>query len=476
MEAKGNTRNKFCFGLGTIGRDMFYTMVSMYIIVYITEVLVVPDATLALLTTVLLGLRVFDAFNDPIMGLIVDNTKSRFGKFKPGIVFGALGGGLCMVLMFTDMGLLNGAIDAANRGEEYSVIVSSSIGYAVVFGICYLLWDILFGLNDIAYWSMMPSLSTDQKERERIGSFARICANIGLFVLVVGIIPVTNAMGQAVGSLRQAWFYFALIITLLMLGFQSITVIGVKERKGYFKEEESTSLRDMFRAIGKNDQLLWVAVSMSLFMIGYMTTTNFGVHFFKYAYGDENMYAIFAAVLGVSQLAALSVFTLFSKRFSRRKLYTGATALVVAGYILFFLSPMNMVFIGIAGVLIFVGQAFIQMLMLMFLADTIEYGQWKLGKRNESITFSMQPFINKIGGAIATGVLGLTLIISGINSAETAQDVSAGGITVLKTAMLLLPLVSIVLGYVINMLKYKIDDKKYAQILSDLQQRGDISD
>jgi len=455
MESKLERRNKICFGLGTIGRDMFFTMVSMFIMVYVTEVLTVSDATLALLTAVLLGLRIFDAFNDPVMGMIVDNTRTRFGKFKPGMLIGALIGAVCMILMFVDMGLY-GAV------------------YVVVFGLCYLLWDIFYGLNDIAYWSMMPALTTDQKERERLGSFARICANIGLFAVVVGIMPITNMLSEAAGSRTQGWFYFALIVAALMLGFQAITLIGVKEPKGYFKEEESTSLREMFNAIVKNDQLLWVAVSLSLFMIGYMTTTSFGVHFFIYAYGDEGMYAIFAAVLGVSQLSALAVFTQVRKKFTRRKLYTGATVLVVAGYILFFVSPMNMIFIGAAGVLLFVGQAFIQLLMLMFLADTIEYGQLKLGKRNESITFSIQPFINKIGGAIATGVLGATLILSGINAAETPADVPEGGITIMKIAMLIFPLVAIVIGYIINMKKFKIDENRYAKILAELKTRGDI--
>jgi len=472
MEKISPTRNRLCYGFGTIGRDMFYTMVSMFIMVYITEVLIVTDATLAMMGVVLTALRVFDAVNDPIMGLIVDNTRTNYGKFKPGMLIGALIASVCMVLMFLDMGLGGAA-------------------YALVFGVCYLMWDLSYGLNDIAYWSMMPALSTDQKEREKIGSFARICANIGLFVVVVGIIPVTNTLGVAIDSvfdpvknetvataagMKQSWFLFAVIIAVLMIGFQLITLIGVKERKGYFKEEESTSLGDMFRAIIKNDQLLWVAISLSLFMIGYMTTTSFGVYFFKYAYGNEDTYAVFAAVLGVSQLSALAVFTLFSKRFSRRKLYTGATILVVAGYVLFFFSPMNMLFIGAAGVLIFVGQAFMQMLMLMFLADTIEYGQWKMGKRNESITFSIQPLINKLGGAIATGVVSATLILSGINSAETAADVTDSGITMMKVSMLLIPLASIALGYFINMKKFKIDEKRHAQILADLQERGDIMD
>ncbi|MDD3213331.1 MAG: glycoside-pentoside-hexuronide (GPH):cation symporter [Eubacteriales bacterium] len=456
MEKNYDRRNHYCFGLGTIGRDMFYTMVSMYVMVYITEVLNVPDSTLAIMTALLLVLRTFDAFNDPFMGLIVDNTRSRFGKFKPWILVGALIGGASMVLMYLDMGLTGAA-------------------YAAVFAACYLVWDVFYGLNDIAYWSMMPALSTDQKQREKIGSFARICANIGLFTVVVGIIPATNALTAATGSAKQGWFLFAVLIALLMLGFQLITLFGVKEHKGYFKQEEKTTIRQLFGVLFKNDQLLWVAVAMSLFMIGYTTTTSFGVYFFKYAYKNENMYSMFALVLGISQLAALSIFTWFRKRFTRRKLYTGATALVVAGYLLFFFAPMSMAFIGVAGVLIFVGQAFIQMLMLMFLADSIEYGQWKLGKRNESITFSVQPFINKIGGAIANGVLGLTLILSGINAAPTPDDVTASGITTMKISMMILPLCAIVAGYIVYMKKFTIDEKRYAQILTDLQARGDIA-
>ena len=456
MKKSNEARNRFCFGLGTIGRDMFYTMVSMYIMVYITEGLGVSDSMLAVITSVLLVLRVFDALNDPVMGILVDNTKSRFGKFKPGMVIGGLGGAIFMILMFTDMGL-------------------TGTKYVVVFAICYFLWDILYGLNDIAYWSMMPSLSTSQTQREKIGSFARICANIGLFTMVVAVVPITNKLSEITGSAQKGWFILALIVAVLMMAFMAITIFGVKENKSAFKEEEKTSLREMFNVIFKNDQLLWVAVSMSLFMIGYMTTTVFGVHFFKYAYGDEGMYSIFAAVLGVSQLTALSVFTWVRKKFTRRNLYTYATIMVVIGYLVFFFAPMNMIWIGIAGMLLFIGQAFIQMLMLMFLADTIEYGQWKLGKRNESITFSVQPMINKLGGAISNGVLGLTLIISGINAAQSPADVTVAGITTLKTSMLIFPLIVIVIGYVIYLKKFNIDEEKYEKILGELKDRGDIT-
>ena len=452
---KLDKRNKYCFGLGTIGRDMFYSLESMYLLYFLTEVRKLDDSMLALVGGILTALRILDAFNDPVTGVIIDNTRTRWGKFKPWMVIGALVSSLCMLAMFADLPI-------------------TGITYAVVFGLSYILWDVFYGVNDIAYWTQLPALSFDQRSRESMGAFARICANVGMFIVVVGVLPITGAMTDAMGgNAKLAWFVFAVIICLLMIGFQMITVFGVKENRT-FKEEESTSLKELGKILFKNDQLFWTAVSMALFMIGYCTTTSFGTYYFKYAYGDEGMYSIFAAVLGVSQLTALFIFPKIAAKTSRKKLYTISTILVLLGYAVFFLSPVNMIPIAVAGVLLFVGQAFIQALMLMFLADTIEYGQWKLGKRNDSVTFSVQPFINKIGAAIATGVVTVTLIISGINEAESAAAVTAEGLVIMKIAMMIFPLIAIGVGYIVYLKKYKIDAAFYEQIISDLKKRGDI--
>jgi len=449
-------RNKYCFGLGTIGRDMFYTMVSMFLTqYYLIEVLDIPDSTMWWITAVIVVLRIFDAVNDPIMGVLVDNTHSRMGKFKPWIIGGAVLGAIFMILMFTDFGLTGGAFVAA-------------------LAVFYLFWDITYGANDIAYWSMLPALTVNQVERENMGAFARICANIGLFAVVVGILPVTGILGDALGSAQKGWFALAVIIAVFMILNQMVTVFGVKETAVSFKQEEKTTFRDMAQVFLKNDQLRYTAIAMALFMIGYSTTTSFGTLYFKYVFRNENMYSIFAAILGVTQLTALAVFPKFSKRFTRKQLYTGATAEVVLGYIIFFLSPANMLPISIAGLLLFSGQAFIQLLMLMFLADTIEYGQWKTGKRNESVIFSSQPIINKLGAAIASGVVLATSILSGINAAQSPDDVTAGGLMLLKVSMMVLPLICIAVGYIIYRRKYRIDKAFYDEMLSDLQARGEI--
>ena len=447
-------RNRYTFGLGTVGRDMVYTLISMYLMFYLTDIKVLDTNTLWWVTAIILGARIFDAFNDPVMGMIVDNTHTRWGKFKPWILIGVCLSGILTILLFTDTGLTGGA-------------------YIASFAVLYVAWGICYTMNDISYWSMLPSLSQDQKEREKIGSVARICANVGLFFVVALVVPITEWLGSIVGSMQKGYLLFSCILVTVMMVFQMITVVGVKEPKeSRERNKEHTSFKELLRVIFKNDQLLVAAVSMALFMIGYTTTTSFGLYYFKYVYGDEGMYSVFAVILGVSQITALSVFPVFSKKFPRKKLYLFATVLVVTGYLIFFVAPTDtMLFIGIAGVLLFIGQAFIQLMMLMFLTDSVEYGEWKLGKRNDSITLSVQPFINKMGGAVASGIVGVTVIISGMQEAQTAADMTAGGLFIFKAAMMILPLLCILIGFLIYRFKYILDEEMYEKIVEELRGR-----
>jgi melibiose permease len=450
-------RNRITFGLGTIGRDMVYGIVSMFLMFYLTDVINLPTNTMWWVAGIILVARIFDAFNDPFMGLIVDNTHTRWGKFKMWISIGAATSPIFTILLFTNFGFQGNA-------------------YVISFAIIYFIWGICYTIHDISYWSMLPSLSIDQKEREKIGALARIFANIGLFFVVVAIVPLTKTLGDKLGSLQKGYFIFAICVSVFMSLGMCVTIFGVKETGIVAQKKENTPLRELVNIIIKNDQLFFTAISLSLFMIGYMTTTSFGLYFFKYAYGNENMFSIFSAILGISQLTALATFQLFSKKFDRKTLYTGAIISMTAGYLLFFFAPVStMLFIGIAGVLIFFGQSFIQLLMTMFLADSVDYGHWKLGKRNDSITFSLQPLINKIGGAVGSGVVSAVIIISGIKAANSAADVTPSGLLMMKVAMLIFPLLCFAGSYLIYRMKYKIDSKFYNQILSDLQERGELA-
>lgn len=448
---KQNRRNRAFFGLGTIGRDMFYSFEANALLYFLSDVLSLPLWVFAAASMVLSVMRIFDALNDPITGLIIDNIHSPWGKFKPAIAVGGVVSVIFYLMLFAGIG--------------------SGWTFIVLFAAAYFLWDISYGINDIAYWTLLPALTTDQKQREKNGAFARICANIGMFAIMVGWQPIT----QALGNTPRAWFLVACALCLLYLGFLCFPLFGVRENRAIVQKDEGTTLKQMWHALVKNDQLMWTTLAMALFQVGYCITTGFAIYYMKYLFGNENMYAVLAAVCGVAQLAALGVFPFFSARFNRKQLYTGATALVLFGYLVFFFAEKSLVLIAVSAVLLFIGQAFIQLLMLMFLADTIEYGQWKLRKRNESITFSIQPLVNKIGGALSTGVISLALILSGIKQGEqTAAAIDAGGKLIIKGAMFALPLVLIIAGYVIYLRKYRIDEETYASILRDLEARGDL--
>lgn len=465
MDTKIAKQNRFFFSIGTLGRDMVYAIITMFLMYYLTDIIQLEDNTLLQITIVMFFARIFDALNDPVMGTIVDNTRTRFGKFKPWIFIGVVLSGIFTALIFTDFGVV---------GSKY----------VLLFAVLYVGWGVSYTMNDIAYWSMLPALSTSQKEREQLGSLAKIFANIGLFGVVVGVDPITRALGAFLekqgyeNPMVLSYKLFAFGLVIFMIIFQAFTLWGVKEPPLSIqaKNKHNIGLSGMFKAIIKNDQLLSIAGSMILFMIGYTTTTNFGLYFFKYAYGNQNMYSIYAAILGISQLSALAVFPLLTKKHTRKQLYTLATFGVALGYILFLVSPMHMGIISIAGVFIFFCESLVQLLCLVFLADTVEYGQWKLGVRNESITFSIQPFIYKLSGGIAAGITGGIVILSGINQAQSAADMTTQGLWIMKITMLVFPLILFIFSYIVYAKTFKIDSKLFDTIINDLQQRNKPND
>lgn len=444
-------RNAWGFGLGTLGRDMVAALVTMFLLVYLTEVVQVSNATLGAITVVLVLMRCFDAVNDPVMGVIVDNTRSRWGKFKPWIAGGAVAWSAATVVMFSDWGV---------RGPTF----------VVVFALVYLVWEVAYTVNDISYYAMLPSLSREQTARERIGVVARICANLGLFTLVVALVPVTDALGAVLGSARAAWFALAVGVSVIMLVFQAITLVTTRQRVAVGLSAR-TPLRELLSVIVRNDQLLWVTLAMVLFMTGYTVTTSLGLYYFTYIYGDADMYPIFAAVLGITQLLGLACFGVVSRRLGRRQVHTLATVACLVGYVIFLVSGSSMIVIGLAGLFLFAGQAFIQLLMMMFIADSVEYGQWKFGRRNEAVTFSLQPFIYKASSALASGVVGLTLILSGVNEAATATDLSGNDVVVFKVAMMVVPMALIAVSWLVLARRYRLDEERYAEIVAGLAVR-----
>lgn len=476
-------QTKYVYAMSGMGRDMMYALYANFLIVFLTDALGLPDWQLIAVGTIIAVARIWDAINDPMMGTIVDNTKSKYGKFKPWILIGAISSAVVFYLLFQDLGL-------------------TGTSFVVVFGILYVLSGMTFTMNDISYWSMYPSFTTDPKERESIGSLARIFASIGMF-LTIALVPIIY-QNWSIGPIK-AFSVIALIICIIFVISQIVVFLFVKQPKNKIAEADTkkTTLLDMVKVIFKNDQLVVIIVAIFLFNSGYFITTSLGIYFFNYdfnKYGGAE-FTIFSAILAVSQLTALIIFPMLMKKMSRKKLFTISVIMIVVGYILFmsvgYVLPLSMLYIGLAGLILFSGQGFIQVLVLVMLADTIEYGQWKLGTRNESIVFAINPFVTKLATSVQVFVVSITLAASGLNSkvinpltearklnpdmtTEQARAMIASNVTPemllnLRSAMIIVPLILIVISYVVYRFKYKIDADMYAKITKELEARIDQS-
>ncbi len=472
-------RTKWTYATTGMGRDMMYALYANFLLVFLTDAIGVSNQVLIAVGVIIAVARVWDAINDPIMGVIIDNTHSKHGKFKPWILAGAISSAIIFYLLFQDFGLTGTA-------------------FLVVFGLLYVLSGMTFTMNDIAYWSLYPSLTSDPKERESIGSLARIFASLGMFIVVAAVPIVYQNM---FGTPKQAFSVIALVVCLIYVVSQIIIFFFLKQPKNTFSnlEQPKTRLLEMFKIIGKNDQLLVIIISILLFNIGYFITTALGIYFFNY---DFNRYGggeftLFMGVLAISQLTALILFPMLVRKISRKKLFTISFIMIAIGYLLFisvgYVLPMNMLFIGLAGLVLFSGQGFIQVLVLVMLADTIEYGHWKLGTRNESIVFAINPFVVKMATAFQTIIVSVTLAVSGLNSrvikpltdtikenpnypAEQARAFIAANTTpemllMLRGSMIILPFLLILASYLVYRTYFKIDAQFFDKITRELKER-----
>ena len=442
MVLKLSTREKYCYGIGALGKDLVYALVATYLMVYLTDGLGVSPLFVGGLFFVA---RLWDAINDPLMGFIVDNTKTRFGKFRPWLLIGTLLNAVVLVLLFFNPGLDGVAL------------------YAYI-AVTYILWGMTYTVMDIPYWAFIPAMSQDEKERNELSVIPRVFASIGTFTVAsVGLLFVNNVMGDY----ETGFFYLAVMIAIIFIMTILVTVSQVKEQPTTKQNNDSFKFREIFEMLYKNDQLVVLFITIVLYSIGMYLTTGFGIYYFKYDLGDENLFSTFTIVAGVSQVLAMLLFPTFAQRFSRRSVFILSCVLPIIGffclYVVGTLFGANLAYLSVAGVVLFLGFGFSQVLATTMLADAVDYGEYKLGHRSESIVFSMQPLMVKFSSALQgliTGV-GLTIIGYQENVAQSAQT-----LTGMRVMMFVIPSVLVILSLVMYLKFYRLNGAFYEEVMS----------
>lgn len=488
-ELRLRKRNLIMYPLGTVGRDMIYNLFTNFILTYILFTRKLDAAQLAAITAIMVGARIFDAFNDPIMGNIIERTRTRWGKFKPWLVIGIVTTSIVVYLAFnTDL-------------QGWSFIW--------FFGIIYFMYSITYTMHDISYWGMIPSLGSDAHVRNQFASRATLFAGMGGALAGFLIPRFTTGDGTLGGSASYAYGRIALVICILAPLFLCFTIFGVKENRSYNKEKvPPVSFKKIIGTIGGNDQLLWIALIFLIQQIGNgIVLGGLGSTYIYFDLGYQGGYYSNFSTFGLAATAVLMVFyPAISQKINRKPLMGIMTVVAAAGYIIMLAIGIAMptanpalkcwLFTG-GYMLANFGQYSFYLIMMISILNTVEYNELICGERDEAIISSLRPFLTKLSSALIAiityicyiifGVLGYTNQISGLEQLTSmgelteAQKLSSIADVIVqvqpeqKTGLLIcitvVPFIFMFVSYVLYKKHYKLDEDEYVRICGELERR-----
>ncbi len=448
-------KEKVSYGLGAVGKDMVYMLSASYVLYYYEDVLGVNAVAMGI---ILMVARVFDAFNDPFMGVLVAKTKTKWGKFRPWLFVGTITNAIILFLMFSAPPALDG---------------SGLVAYAAI---TYILWGVTYTIMDIPYWSMIPAFTEGGKERENLTTLARSCAGVGSALITILTVISVQALGG--GNERSGFSRFALIIALLFILFVTATCVNIKEKSTV--EMESPSIGQMFRSLLQNDQAMAVVITIVLVNCSIYITSNLVIYFFKYDFGGEGWsgaYTLFNTFGGAIQILSMMLFfPLLRKAFSAIRIFYISIGMAVFGYLVLLVlafTNMSSVFVlFIPAFFIFAANGMLTVLTTIFLANTVDYGEVKNHRRDESVIFSMQTFVVKLASGVAALVASICLALCHLSddTSEAAAVLSEESSVVgLRMTMTIIPMIGLLIAVFVFYKKYILTDEKVEELAEQIR-------
>ena len=477
------------FGIGAVGKDMVYALSASFVMYYYQDLLKISPAFVG---TILMIARIFDAFNDPFMGVLVAKTRSKWGRFKPWLISGTVLNAFVLYALFR-----------APQGMVPAVGGTASGGLMTYFSVVYILWGMTYTMMDIPYWSMIPAVTDTTDAREKLSVVGRTCAGIGNAIITVGTMALVGILGgkveipaqgeeAALAAAREAarqaeisgFARLALIVAVLFIVAEVICAHFIRER--HQVQMETVGVKDMFRSLMKNDQAIVAVVGVLLINAALYITSNFVIYFFKYDMGGADWkgnYTLFTAVGGASQILSMMVlYPLLRKKQSNTQIFNLSLFMSMAGYALLLLFCFtglagSLPLLFIPGVLIFAANGMLTVLTTVFLTSTVDYAELKNGRREESVIFSMQTFVVKAASGLAVFLVGIGLQVIGLNgntdeeAADAIVQQTSSSLIGLRLLMTIIPVCGLIAAYLYFNKKWILTDQKAGEIAEELMRR-----
>ena len=437
--------SKFSYGLGDLASNLCWSMVTTYLLFFYTDVFQLQVAAVG---TLFFIARFWDAIVDPIVGNIADNTRTRWGRFRPYLLFGPLALAVFTVLCFS-------VPNFSNSGK----LIYAYITY-ILLGMCY-------SLVNVPYGAMAATLTQDTDERSKLAAFRTFFAVIGSLIIALATLPIVNKIQSALHT-GNGFFYAACIYSILMVPLFWVVFRNTKEVVEVPKQR-SLSFADICKVIFQNKPLLMVLVTSLLASISLFIKQSMTIYYTTYVVKDANLSSLLLGIMAICMLIGILIATPLSIRLGSKKITMmigiGAAALACIG--LYITGPTRIALIYVWTILaaIFSGLTFV--MVWSMIADTIEFAEWKTGFRADGLIYSSASFVQKLATALAGWLAAMLLSVTHYapNIEQTRQAMTGINLsmTILPGVLLLISLFSLIF--------YKLDRKSYNQILAEIQTR-----
>lgn len=471
-------KEAIAYAVTGFGQNFICTIIGSYLTIFMTDALLFGSVAeggifgaingATAVAILMLGVRIFDALNDPIMGSIVDKTRTKWGKCRPYLKWMALPIAAMTIACFLPL-------------------PSKALSTFVIVSVIYTVWSVAYTIADVPYWGLSTCLTNDTVVRGNMLTITRLVCTLGAGIVTVGVPILTNGItakfrdadGNVMPEFIQAnadtlkWTYFicAVVFTVVSIPMFYYGFKNTKER--FTTTDTPPSFGHNLKLLFKNKELLLIVISGVLGGARMVYTYTGGLYFAKYVLKNEGWYSLITLLVVPGGLVASLLVPWMTKKFTKKWAYIGVHVLgavvMFAMYFIGYDAPWKLVVCAIGLVLLGIPQGVNNIITYAMIGDTVDYLEWKTGERGEGICFAMQTLINKVGMAVGAFIGVMAFSWAGINP-EATPAIQPEGEQLLWNVLILAGAISMV-GTIIPMLFYTITEKKQAEMVAEIEAR-----